>query len=275
MDTSLDLTSSARRRAPRIVSPVRVRQAPGASPRGVPARPSVGRPPLVDVVIPVHNEEHDLEPSVRRLRAFLDESFPFAARIVIADNASSDRTWPIALALQAELRGVTALHLDRRGRGHALRAAWLASDARVVAYMDVDLSTDLRALLPLVAPLLSGHSDVAIGSRLAPRHRRYRRHRLGQHRLDRPPVRRPGPERGRRQRDRRGADGCASRPRRGMGLGRRPAAAPGGPRVAADLLRRVAVPAPRGAARVSPRPPRRPVLGIVSGYECTDVYAVV
>jgi putative flippase GtrA len=57
--------------------------------------------------------------------------------------------------------------LERKGRGRALRTAWSASDARVVAYMDVDLSTDLRALLPLVAPLLSGHSDVAIGTRLA------------------------------------------------------------------------------------------------------------
>ncbi len=61
-----------------------------------------------------------------------------------------------------------AVHLDEKGRGRALRATWLASPARVVAYMDVDLSTDLDALLPLVAPLLSGHSDVAIGTRLAP-----------------------------------------------------------------------------------------------------------
>src|SRR5690606_24325909 len=44
---------------------------------------------------------------------------------------------------------------------------WAASDAPVLAYMDVDLSTDLNALLPLVAPLISGHSDLAIGSRLS------------------------------------------------------------------------------------------------------------
>jgi putative flippase GtrA len=64
------------------------------------------------------------------------------------------------------LRGVRVLRLAERGRGRALRAAWSASDARVVAYMDVDLSTDLRALLPLLAPLLSGHSELAIGTRL-------------------------------------------------------------------------------------------------------------
>src|SRR4051794_3271173 len=121
----------------------------------------------VDVVVPVYNEEAALEQSIHRLHRFLGESFPFGWRIVIADNASTDRTEEIARALQTKLRGVSYLRLDRKGRGRALRAAWSRSDARVVAYMDVDLSTDLRALLPLVAPLLSGHSDVAIGSRLA------------------------------------------------------------------------------------------------------------
>ena len=57
--------------------------------------------------------------------------------------------------------------MDLPGRGRALRGIWSQSDAEVLAYMDVDLSTDLNALLPLVAPLLSGHSDLAIGTRLA------------------------------------------------------------------------------------------------------------
>jgi glycosyltransferase involved in cell wall biosynthesis len=121
----------------------------------------------VDVVVPVYNEQLALERSIRRLYAFLTECFPFSWRIVIADNASTDGTPFIAADLAGELPGVTHLRLDRKGRGLALREAWSHSDARVVSYMDVDLSTDLRALLPLVAPLLSGHSDVAVGSRLA------------------------------------------------------------------------------------------------------------
>ena len=128
---------------------------------------SMSRPPLVDVVVPVHDEEADLEASIRRLRGFLDRDFPFETRITIADNASTDGTWAIAQRLAAELPGVSAMWLARKGRGRALSEAWLESDAQVVAYMDVDLSTDLRALHPLVAPLLSGHSDLAIGSRLA------------------------------------------------------------------------------------------------------------
>jgi glycosyltransferase involved in cell wall biosynthesis len=123
--------------------------------------------PVLDVVVPVYNEQAGLETSIRRLHRYLATEFPFSWRIVVADNASTDATPEIARRLAAELPGVRSLRLDRKGRGRALRAAWTASDARVVAYTDVDLSTDLRALLPLVAPLLSGHSDLAIGTRLA------------------------------------------------------------------------------------------------------------
>ncbi len=122
---------------------------------------------MVDVVIPVYNEERDLGPSVRRLHEYLSGEFRFSSVITIADNASRDGTLAVAQRLAGELPGVRVVHLDAKGRGRALRAAWLKSDAAVVAYMDVDLSTDLRALLPLVAPIISGHSDVAIGSRLA------------------------------------------------------------------------------------------------------------
>ncbi len=123
--------------------------------------------PQLEIVVPVYNEEAALALSVRRLHRFLTAEFPFAWRIVIADNASTDSTPAVARDLAAVLPGVRAMRLERKGRGRALRAAWAPSEARVVCYMDVDLSTDLRALLPLVAPLLSGHSDIAIGTRLA------------------------------------------------------------------------------------------------------------
>src|SRR5215472_13187662 len=125
------------------------------------------RPPQVEIVVPVLNEERDLAPSIRRLVAYLAGRFPFLAVVTIADNGSTDGTWAVAQALAAELPGVRAVRLERPGRGHALRSVWSASRADVLAYMDVDLSTDLNALLPLVAPLLSGHSDLAIGTRLA------------------------------------------------------------------------------------------------------------
>jgi putative flippase GtrA len=123
--------------------------------------------PVLDVVVPVYNEQAALEDSVHRLHRHLSEQFPFTFRITIADNASVDATPVIAARLAEELPEVRLCRLEQKGRGRALHAVWSASDAPVLAYMDVDLSTDLAALLPLVAPLISGHSDVAIGTRLS------------------------------------------------------------------------------------------------------------
>jgi putative flippase GtrA len=150
--------SNTTHRGPDGTQPARLRPVGGSR---------VGTRPDVEIVVPVYNEEAALEVSVFRLHDFLEESFPLSWRIAIADNASTDGTLEIARRLADQLERVTVLHLPERGRGRALRAAWSDSDARVLCYMDVDLSTDLRALLPLVAPLISGHSDVAIGTRLA------------------------------------------------------------------------------------------------------------
>ena len=134
-------------------------------------QPNSGRPPslaaTLDVVIPVYNEEKDLAPCVRRLHQYLTSTFPYPFQVTIADNASTDSTLAVARDLVAELPFVRVVHLAEKGRGRALRAVWSESRSPILAYMDVDLSTDLAALLPLVAPLISGHSDVAIGSRLA------------------------------------------------------------------------------------------------------------
>ena len=51
---------------------------------------------VVEIVVPVHNEELGLEPSVRRLDAYLSSNFPYPYCITIADNASTDTTWQIA-----------------------------------------------------------------------------------------------------------------------------------------------------------------------------------
>lgn len=123
--------------------------------------------PSVDIVVPVYNEEQILESSVARLVAHLDESFPFEWRVVVADNASTDDTARIATGLAEADPRIHFLRLEEKGRGRALRAAWSASDADVVAYTDVDLSSGLTGLLPLVAPLVTGHSDLAVGSRLS------------------------------------------------------------------------------------------------------------
>ncbi|MFF4899815.1 dolichyl-phosphate beta-glucosyltransferase [Streptomyces sp. NPDC001068] len=142
--------------------------AEATSPAPAPPPPAHQHEPVLDLAVPVFNEETDLEPSVRRLHTHLRETFPHPFRITVADNASTDATPLIAARLAGELPEVEWIRLADKGRGRALRAAWSRSRAPVLAYLDVDLSTGLTALLPLVAPLLSGHSDLAIGTRLAP-----------------------------------------------------------------------------------------------------------
>src|ERR1700730_2887794 len=119
-----------------------------------------GPRPMIDVVVPVQNEEFHLAAGIRRLRAYLAEAVPFSSRITIADAASTDGTFGVACQLAAEFSEVRVLRLSEKGRGRALAAAWLTSDARVVAEMDVDASADLSALLLLLAPVISGHTAI-------------------------------------------------------------------------------------------------------------------
>ncbi len=123
--------------------------------------------PRVEIVIPGYNEQAVLEKSVLALREFLVANFPYSWQITIADNASLDHTWEITQYLQETYPEVKAIHLDRKGRGRALRQAWMSSDAEVVSYMDVDLSTGLESFWPLVDSIISGEYEVATGSRLA------------------------------------------------------------------------------------------------------------
>ncbi|GAA0956652.1 bifunctional glycosyltransferase family 2/GtrA family protein [Frigoribacterium faeni] len=121
----------------------------------------------LDIVVPVYDEAATLEASIASLHDHLTRHVADRWRVTIADNASTDGTAELADRLAARLPGVIAVHLSEKGRGRALKQVWAASPADVLVYLDEDLSTDLSALGPLVAPLLSGHSDLAIGTRLS------------------------------------------------------------------------------------------------------------
>src|SRR5882757_5727230 len=109
---------------------------------------------LLDIVIPVHNEERGLPGCIHRLHDYVCAYVPYSTRITVADNASTDDTLAVAHRLADELPDVDVIHIDIKGRGGALNTAWMKSAADVVAYMDVDLSTDLTALMPLIAPVI-------------------------------------------------------------------------------------------------------------------------
>jgi glycosyltransferase involved in cell wall biosynthesis len=122
----------------------------------------------VDLVIPCYNEERILAESVEKLRAWAAANLPYRWRVVVADNASTDGTLAVAQRLAvAHPDDVGCIHLDRKGRGRALKKAWLESPSDAMCYMDVDLSTDLEMIVPLLAGVLDEGYDVAYGSRVS------------------------------------------------------------------------------------------------------------
>lgn len=122
----------------------------------------------VDITIPVLNEQRAIEANLSKLSHHLSAECPYDWRLTVADNGSTDLTWSLANSFAAANPRTRVIRLDRPGRGGALKEAWSTSSADVVAYMDVDLSTGLEALRPLLDPIFRGEADISIGSRLAP-----------------------------------------------------------------------------------------------------------
>ena len=122
--------------------------------------------PFVDIVVPVLNEEKILQSSIETLDEYMMENLPYRYQITIADNGSQDNTLKIAKSLAQNHKSVRVVRLAERGRGRALKQVWQSSQADVLTYMDVDLSTSLDDFLPMIQPLVAGEAGVAIGSRL-------------------------------------------------------------------------------------------------------------
>ncbi len=119
------------------------------------------------VTIPVYNEEKALPVSIPALHAFLREHLAdYDWTIEIADNASIDRTPEVSRKLTGEFDRVQYLRLEQKGRGRALKKSWTESDADIVSYMDVDLSTNLESFPPMVHALAHEGYDIGTGSRL-------------------------------------------------------------------------------------------------------------
>jgi glycosyltransferase involved in cell wall biosynthesis len=123
--------------------------------------------PKLSVVLPVYNEESVLEKNVVDIWAFLSGQFGSDFELVVVDNGSSDSTLKKARGLSKEYDNIRCFHLEERGRGRALKSAWLSCDSRIVSYMDIDIATDLRAFPELIRAVENG-SDIAIGSRWVP-----------------------------------------------------------------------------------------------------------
>lgn len=123
---------------------------------------------LVDILLPVYNEQHVLEKSITTLRKFLQDNVrDFDWIITVGDNASTDDTLNVARGLEQKFEDVRVFHLDQKGRGRMVKYAWSKSEADILSYMDIDLSTGLDAFPPMIRSIMEGF-DVAIGSRQYP-----------------------------------------------------------------------------------------------------------
>ena len=120
----------------------------------------------IDIVLPVLNEAHIIEASISKLHKYLTDNLPYRWQIIIADNGSSDGTDRIAQQLTKRWSGVRLVRLNERGRGLALKTVWQKSKADILAYMDIDLSTNLDSFMPMISPLITGDAGLATGSRL-------------------------------------------------------------------------------------------------------------
>lgn len=131
---------------------------------------------IIDVALPVYNEEKELKTNTLKLYKFLKKTYGKDNFIItIADNASTDSSFQIAQKLQEEYSEIKIVHLERKGRGRAIKKVWLLSPARVLAYMDLDLSTSLDDFPFLVSSIIENNYDIAVGSRLLPGARIYKR----------------------------------------------------------------------------------------------------
>ena len=120
----------------------------------------------VEITMPVYNEEVELEEHIMKLYEYCKVNLKtYQWHITIADNASTDHTPRIAEGLSKKYAEIDLLRLNQKGRGRAVKTAWLNSKADICCYMDIDLSTDLRHVPELIRAIEQG-ADIAIGSRL-------------------------------------------------------------------------------------------------------------
>ena len=138
--------------------------------------------PFLAVVVPAYNEEGRIAASIERLVKFLSGQ-PYAWEIVVANDGSSDSTASIVAGMTDRLPSVRVISLPHRGKGAAVRAGMLATDAEWRFLCDADLSMppeQLERFLPGGSPPTEG---IVIGSREAPGARRIgepsRRHIVG------------------------------------------------------------------------------------------------
>ncbi|MCA9374823.1 glycosyltransferase [Candidatus Dojkabacteria bacterium] len=122
--------------------------------------------PTVDILIPTYNESEQIIESINTLLRFCEKKLQnYDYKIIVGDNASTDDTYNLVRESFANNSLVSAEHIEEKGRGRAIMKIWGDSKADICAYMDADLSTDLKHLPQLLDSISVDKNDIAIGSR--------------------------------------------------------------------------------------------------------------
>lgn len=126
--------------------------------------------PLLSIIIPAHNEEVRLPPSLKKIDEFLKKQ-PFEAEVIIVENGSIDRTTEVAQAFAKDHPYVRVIQAPVRGKGLAVKVGMLAATGDYRFICDTDLSMPIEEIVHFLPPNINGH-DVIIASREGPGARR-------------------------------------------------------------------------------------------------------
>jgi len=127
------------------------------------------REPELTIVIPAYNEEGRIEPTLERVRTYLEANYP-SSEVIVVDDGSRDATPRVvtdsipvfeASGISLRLLGDGRNH----GKGASVRTGMLAAEGRIALFSDADLSAPIEETPKLVDPIRRGTCDIAIGSR--------------------------------------------------------------------------------------------------------------
>jgi dolichyl-phosphate beta-glucosyltransferase len=122
----------------------------------------------LSIVIPAFNEEQRLPPTLVKLHAFL-QSQPLRYEIVVVDDGSRDGTCDVVTAQMETIPGLRLVRQSpNRGKGAAVRLGMLQARGQIRIMCDADGSMPPEELPKLLAPIIHGSAEIAIGSRYAP-----------------------------------------------------------------------------------------------------------
>jgi dolichyl-phosphate beta-glucosyltransferase len=119
--------------------------------------------PLLSIVIPAHNEESRLPPSLAKIDAFL-KTQPYQAEVIVVENGSKDRTVEVAQAFAADHPYVRVIEAPVRGKGLAVKVGMLEAIGDYRFICDADLSMPIEELASFLPPQVN-NCDVIIASR--------------------------------------------------------------------------------------------------------------